>query len=115
MYLFVKVLVSALIIAAASEISRRSTTAGALLASLPLTSILAILWLYRDTRDAARVATFSMDILWLVLPSLLLFILLPVLIRRGMQVYPALAVSAASTVLAYFAAYFALQRFLHKG
>jgi uncharacterized membrane protein (GlpM family) len=111
MYLVIKVLLSALIVAAVSEIAKRSTTMGALIASLPLTSLLAMIWLYQETKDALRVAELSGDILWLVLPSLLLFIALPLLVRRGMSFYPALALSAAFTVAGYAVMSLALQRF----
>jgi hypothetical protein len=110
MYFFVKILVSAMLIATISEVARRSTLFGALIASLPLTSILALIWVYQDSGDPARVAALSSDILWLVIPSLILFIVLPLLIRRGMHVYPALALSAVATVAGYFAMFFVLQR-----
>ena len=96
-----KVLVSALLVAAVSEVARRSSLLGAVLASLPVTSLLAFIWLYRDTGDAQKVAALSSDILWLVLPSLLLFALLPVLLRAGWNFWLALATSSAATALAY--------------
>jgi hypothetical protein len=111
MYLAFKVLLSALIVAAVSEIAKRSTSMGALLASLPLTSLLAMIWLYQDTKDASRVAELSGGIFWLVLPSLLLFIVLPLLVRRGMSFYPALALSAACTVAGYAVMSLTLHRF----
>ncbi|HEX7112437.1 MAG TPA: DUF3147 family protein [Mizugakiibacter sp.] len=98
-----KTLVSALLIAGASEAARRSTLAGALLASLPLTSLLAMLWLWRDTHDPARLAAFSLDILWLVLPSLALFVVLPLLLRAGVGFGWSLAGAIAATLLAYAA------------
>ena len=67
---FVKVAVSALIIAAVSEISKRNNTAGTLLASLPLTTLLALVWLWHETHDPARLASWTTDVVWLVLPSL---------------------------------------------
>jgi hypothetical protein len=114
MYLLLKVLISAILIAAVSEIAKRSTTFGALLASLPLVSVLAMIWLYRETGDIARVAALSGDIFWLVLPSLLLFIVLPLLIRRGMSFYPALATSAVCTIVGYALVTLVLQRFALK-
>jgi hypothetical protein len=110
MYFFIKVLVSAVIIATVSEVARRSTMFGALIASLPLTSLLALVWLYQETKSAERVAALSTDILWLVLPSLVFFIALPILIRRGFNVYPALAFSSLCTVAAYGLAFFIAQR-----
>lgn len=108
-----KTLVSALLIAGASELARRSTLAGALLASLPLTSLLAILWLWRDTRDSARIAAFSLDILWLVIPSLALFVVLPLLLRAGIAFGWSLAGAIAATLLAYAAALRAAALFGH--
>lgn len=71
---FAKVLVSAVILAVASEVAKKDTFWGALIVALPLTSVLAMLWLYADTRDDARVAAFARDILMLVPVSLVLFI-----------------------------------------
>lgn len=99
----VKLVVTALVVVAVSEIAKRSTIAGAILASLPLVSILAMIWLWTETRDTGRIAALSVDILWLVPPSLLLFILLPLLLRSGVGFWPALGASAAATALAYLA------------
>ena len=101
LYLIVKTLVSALIIVAVSELSRRSSLLGALLASLPLTSLLAFIWLYRDTHDTEKIAALSTDIFWLVLPSLVLFVALPALLRRGFHFPSALALSTAAMLAAY--------------
>jgi hypothetical protein len=104
-----KVLISALLIAAVSEVARRSSVVGALLASLPVTSILAFVWLYRETGDVAKVAALSTDIFWLVLPSLVLFLLLPVLLRQGWGFVWSLLASCAATALAYGAMVWALR------
>jgi hypothetical protein len=101
MPLILKIIVSALVIAAVAEIAKRSTVFGALVASLPLTSVLAMIWLYQDTKDTARVAALSANIFWLVLPSLLLFIVLPMLLKRGFSFYAALGLACSCTVVAY--------------
>lgn len=90
-----KVLISALLIAGASELAKRSTVAGALLASLPLTSVLAMVWLFAQTRDAQAVASFSMNVFWAVLVSLPMFPVLSLLLRRGVGFPAALAVACA--------------------
>lgn len=97
-----KVLLSALVIVAISVIAKRSTFWAAALASLPLTSLLAFIWLYLDTQDVARVASLSQGIFWLVLPSLLLLLLLPVLLRHGVNFWLALLVACIATALAYW-------------
>jgi uncharacterized membrane protein (GlpM family) len=109
LYYTLKVLVSALVIVAVSELSRRSSLFGGILASLPLTSILAMVWLYRDTGSKQAVEQLSTAIFWLVLPSLSLFLLLPVLMRR-LSFGLAMTLSSATMVILYFATVFLLGR-----
>jgi hypothetical protein len=97
-----KVVISALIIGGIAELGKRAPVLGAVLASLPLVSLLGMLWLYHDTKDARQVAELAYGVFWLVIPSLLLFILLPVLINRGLAFAPALALSCATTISGYF-------------
>lgn len=107
-----KVLISAIIIVAVTELSKRGGTFwGGVLASLPLTSLLAFLWIYLDTRDSARVAALAWSIFWLVLPSLTLFIVLPLLLKRGVTFAIALPVSVAVMIAAYLATAAVLKRF----
>jgi len=90
-----KLALSAALILGVSEIAKRSSFLGGCLASLPLVSLLAFVWLYQDTRDTARVAALSTSIFWLVLPSLILFLALPALLKRGVSFYPALTMAIA--------------------
>jgi hypothetical protein len=108
-YTVIKVGLTAILVVAASDAAKRSTLIGAVLASLPLISVLAMIWLYVDTRDAEKVAAFATGIFWLVLPSLVLFVTLPLLLRGGMGFYPSLALSVALTVAAYFAMVYGLR------
>ena len=106
-----KVIISALLIVAISELSKRSSFLGAALASLPLVSVLAMIWLWRDTHDAMRIARFSTGVFWLVLPSLVLFLLLPPLLTKWHFSFPvALALACAATVAAYLIAAAILKR-----
>ena len=90
--------------------AKRSSLFGALIASLPIISILAIIWLWHDTHDAIRVARLSRGILWLVLPSLVLFALLPpLLLRWNVAFLLALAIACAATVICYFALFAVLK------
>jgi len=100
-YYIVKTLLSALIIVAVSEIAKRSSVWAGLIASLPLTFLIAIIWLYIDTKDAARITQLSKDIFWLVLPSLVFFLALAALLQRGVHFWLSLGVSATATVIAY--------------
>ena len=101
MSLVVKVAITAILVAAISELGKRSTTAGALLAALPLTSLLALVWLYRDTGDALRAATLASEIFWLVLPSLAFFWVFPLAIRHGWTFWSAMGGGIGSTLVAY--------------
>jgi hypothetical protein len=107
-----KVLISAIIIVVVAELAKRGGTFwGALLASLPLTSLLAFVWLYAETRDSERVAALSWSILWLVIPSLTLFMTLPVLLKRGVAFALALPISTVVMIAAYLATAAILKRF----
>jgi len=101
LYYTIKIMLSALIIVAISEIAKRSSLLGALLASLPLTSLLAFVWLYLDTGDTQKVAALSSDIFWLVLPSLPLFLLLPWLLKMGLGFWLSLGLAVVVTVACY--------------
>ncbi|MGH8322358.1 MAG: DUF3147 family protein, partial [Steroidobacteraceae bacterium] len=88
-----KVLITAVVVVAVSELGKRSSFWGAVLASLPLTSLLAFVWLYTSTGNSKDVAALSHSIFWLVLASLPLFLVLPFLLRHGVAFWPAFAAS----------------------
>jgi hypothetical protein len=100
-YYALKVGISALVIVAIAEIAKRSSGFAALLAALPLTSLLAFVWMHIDGVESARIAELSNQIFWLVLPSLVLFLILPLLLRQGMGFWLSLALSSAATVGCY--------------
>ena len=103
LYLAIKAVLSGVIIAAISEIAKRSPAAGALVASLPLVSILGMIWLWRDTHDAERMAAHAGATFWYVLPSLPMFLIMPWLLRQGVGFWPALSVGCVITILLYLA------------
>ncbi len=102
-YLLVKALLSGLIVAAASEIARRWPGAGALIVSLPLVSLLAMIWLWRDTGDSTRIAALSESTFWYFLPSMPMFLALPAMLRAGFGFWLALMLACALTVALYLA------------
>lgn len=85
--LLIKLAITVATVMLASELSKKPGVLGALVASLPLTSLLVLAWLYRDTGDAARVATMGMDIFWFVLGSLAFFPALALAIRAGWPIW----------------------------
>ena len=110
-YLAIKALVSGLIIAIVSEVSRRAPAVGALIVSLPLVSLLAMMWLWHDTRDAVRIANHAQATFWYVLPSLPMVLVLPWLLRSGYGFWPSLAGVCTMTVGLYAIMVWALARF----
>ena len=101
LYLLIKAALSGAIVAAVSEIARRNPGWGGLLASLPLTSLLAMIWLWRDSHDPERVAQLTASAFWFILPSLPMFLVLPALLRSGVMFWPAMAISIAGTLALY--------------
>ncbi|MDX2307084.1 MAG: DUF3147 family protein [Hyphomicrobium sp.] len=100
-YLILKAALSGVIIAIVSEVAKRSPGFGALIASLPLVSILAMIWLWRDTSDAERIAAHAEATFWLVLPTMPMFLVMPWLMRNGWSFWTSLGVGCALTVALY--------------
>ena len=96
-----KGLFSGAVIVTASEIAKRSATFGALVVSLPLASIMAMTILYQDTKDAARVADFAEGIIWLMIPSLVIFLITPWMLRRDYGFEVSMGAGIACTILLY--------------
>jgi hypothetical protein len=106
-YLLVKALFSGFVIAAASEVARRSPGLGGLIIALPMTSLLTFIWLWRDTGDSGRIADLAQSAFWFLLPSMPMFLVLPALLRAGVHFWLALALALGLT-LALYAAFFAI-------
>ena len=100
-YIIIKTILTAVIIVGISEIGKRYTTFAALLAALPLTSLLAMIWLYSDTKDVERIADLSISIFWLVLPTLLFFLVLPWLLRQQYNFWLSITISSVVMIVFY--------------
>jgi hypothetical protein len=101
LYLIIKAAISGVIIAAVSEVAKRWPGIGALIASLPLISILGMMWLWHDTKDMQRLAAHAEGTFWYVLPSLPMFLLIPLLLRKGVAFIPALLAGCILTIILY--------------
>jgi hypothetical protein len=110
-YYVVKLVVSAALIVAISEIAKRSSGFAALVASLPTTTLLAFVWLGLEGEPAEKIAALSGQIFWLVLPSLILFPLFAALLKNGVNLWASLGLSSGATALAYFLMLPFLRRF----
>lgn len=103
LYIAIKALISGILVAAVSEIAKRSPGFGALVASLPLISVLGMIWLWRDTQDVERLAAHAGATFWLVLPSLPMFLLIPLLLRGGVPFWLTLSLGCVLTIALYLA------------
>ena len=109
-YYIVKLIITTFLIVLISEISKRSSLAGALLAAIPLVSILAMTWMYIDTNESTKAVEFSNNIVWLIAPSMTLFIAFPLLIKKGMSFYPSMLISIILTIIAYYSVILLLEK-----
>lgn len=100
-YLAVKAGISGILIAAVSEVAKRYPGFGGMIASLPLVSILGMIWLWRDTHDASRMEAHVYGTFWFVLPSLPMFLVIPAMMKRGVAFWPSLAVGVVITAGLY--------------
>lgn len=100
--LALKGIIAGILVVAATEAADRSPALAAILVSLPLTSIIALAVLWTDTHDERQVADLSWAILWIVLPSLVLFAALPLLMRAGLHFWIALPLACAIMALTYW-------------
>jgi hypothetical protein len=110
-YFVIKCALSGIIIAVVSEVAKRSPALGALIVSLPLVSLLGILWLWRDTGDAERIASHAQSTFWYVLPSLPMFLVLPAMLRAGVGFWPSMGASCVLTIVLYVGMASMLARF----
>jgi hypothetical protein len=111
LYYVLKLVISAVLIVAISEISKRYSLTAGILASLPIVSVLAMIWLYIDTASIQKVSKLSTSIFWMVLPSLSLFLMLPLLLKNKVAFYPALIISSLVMVVLYYVMILVLRKF----
>lgn len=105
-----KILLTAMLVVAINELVKRNALAGAVLASVPLVSVLSMIWLYGETRDGELLARFSMNVFWMVMPSLSFFACLAVLLRKGVPFVSALSASLVLMVILYLLMVLVLER-----
>ncbi len=101
MYLIIKTLISALVIVAVSEIAKKYTWAAAVIVSIPLTSLLAFIWLYFDTKDTQKVIDLSLSTIVMTLPSIIFFLILPLMLKLKYSFNFSIFVAILSTSIAY--------------
>jgi hypothetical protein len=109
-YYLIKTIITALIIVIVSEVAKRSTLIGALIISIPLTSLLAFIWLYFDTRDYQKVIDLSYGTILLTIPSFAFFLILPILLKMKQNFAISIIISIIGTSILYFIFIFLLKK-----
>ena len=109
-YYLIKTIITALIIVIVSEVAKRSTLIGALIISIPLTSLLAFIWLYFDTRDYQKVIDLSYGTILLTIPSFAFFLILPILLKMKQNFAISIIISIIGTSILYFIFVFLLKK-----
>ena len=110
-YTVIKILITSGLVVAISEIAKRSSMMAGILASIPLISVLGFIWLYLDTKEVEKISNLSTSIFWLVIPSLALFVTLPILLKKGIGFYPGLGIATSVTVVCYYLMIIVLGKF----
>lgn len=96
-----KYAVTALVIVLVSEVAKRSDKVGALIASLPLVTVMVMIWLYIETGDTGKIAQHAYYTFWYVIPTLPMFLLTPALLHRGWSFWPSLAAGVLITMVCF--------------
>ena len=107
-YIFLKLIISSGIITMVSEISKKNSFIGGLIASIPLISILSMIWLYIESKDIEKIKNLSNSIFWMVIPSLMLFLSIPILIDIGFNFWESLIIAIILTISFYLLTVFIL-------
>ena len=110
-FYIIKILITVAIIILVTEISKRDTLFGGLVASLPLISFLSFIWLYVDTKDADRIAQLSVHIFWLVIPSLIFFVVFAWLIKLNVGFVLSMATATIIMLIGYGVTTYLLKQF----
>lgn len=101
-YILIKTLITATVVVAVSEIARRSSLFAGLIASIPLVSFLAIIWLYWETKNSQKIVDLSYSIILMIIPSLTFFIVLPFVMKLQSSFVISMIVATVSTIIAYW-------------
>ena len=105
-----KAVLSGILITLISELAKRNSLLAAAFASIPFISVISLIWLYHDTQSITQLQKLSMDIFWLVIPSLSFFLTFPALLHRQIAFYPSLFIALAVMISAYQLMLWALPR-----
>jgi hypothetical protein len=100
LWVVTKYLITAGVVVLVSEFAKRSDKLGALVAALPMVTLLTLIWLHVEKQPASKVANHAWYTFWYVVPTLPMFLVFPALLAR-LGFWPALAVCIGLTVVCF--------------
>jgi hypothetical protein len=100
MPLYLKYLITATLVVLVSEIARHSDRLGALIASLPMTTLLVLIWLHVEGAPESKITNHAWYTFWYVLPTLPMFALFPLMMER-VGFWPTMLISVGITIAAF--------------
>ena len=98
----IKVLITAFVIVIAAEVAKRSSLLGGLIVSMPLITVLTLIWLYWDTKDVEQVSNLTSNTLLMIIPSLTFFLFFPILLKINLSFSLSMLLSILSTGACYW-------------
>ena len=102
LYYVLKVLITAILVLLISEIAKKSTFLAGIVASIPITSFLTFIWIYYETNDLEKISDLSISILYMILPSLIFLIILPLVIKITNSFTISLILASLTTIFSYW-------------
>lgn len=111
LYFIIKTFITALVVVAVAEVAKRSSLLAGLIVSIPLTTFLAFIWLYWETKDTQKIIDLSNSTLIMTIPSLSFFIFIPMLLKLNLSFIFSMIGAVLLTAVCYFIFIFILQKF----
>ena len=114
-YFLIKTLITAIVVVIVAEIAKRSSLLAGLIVSIPLTTFLAMVWLYWETKDTQKIIDLSNSTLLMVIPSLTFFIFLPLFLKFNLSFIISMTSAVILTAICYWLFVSLLGKFAYAG
>jgi hypothetical protein len=114
LYYFIKLFLAALIIVVVTEVAKINAYIGGFIKSLPLISLITLIWVYLETHSNDKIISLSISTFWFVLPTLPMFLLLPFLLKEGINFYVSLVLSILAMIACYWLTIIVLKNFGYR-
>ena len=110
-YFISKTILTAIIIIIVSEVAKRSSLLAAIIISIPLTSLLAFIWVFWETKDSEKIIDLSYNTMIMSVPSFTFFIILPIMLKFKFNFSISIIISILSTSIAYYIFIYFLKKY----